>query len=533
MKRCPECRRDYYDDSLLYCLDDGNALLEGPARRDELPTELIPASNVYRDMPTLFGVGADEMATTSNAIAVLPFANLSRNGDTEYFSDGLAEELLSVLSRIRGLRVVARTSAFSFKGKQMSVDEIGRSLRVGSVLEGSVRMAGDRVRIAVHLVDVEGGYQLWSETYDRTMDDIFAIQDDIARSVVEQVRSKLIGDAPGNTRSQEIAKEVARAVKGRAADAEAHRLMLIGRHLLERGNRDDVKTAMEYFRSAIEIDPNYALCWAELGRAHQIESGQLWNAFDAGYEQAEALSRRALELEPDLAEGYAVLGYVHQMRYFDFVEAEHCFRRALDLAPENSYVLRRMGTLALDLGRFDDALQYYSRAVSIDPLSPSNWWLAGFAHFVADELAKAESAFRRALELGPQAVFVHAFLALVLLAQGRDEEALAEANLEPDERFWRPWALAIIHNAAGRDDESRAELARLDADETPFQIAEVHSMRGETDDAFDWLDRTIARHDPARILTKVSPFLSSLHSDPRWLPLLRKIGFPEGETNAV
>src|SRR5688572_1693831 len=190
MKRCPECRRDYYDDTLLYCLDDGSALLDGPASVAEMPTELIPASNVYADMPTLFGVDADEIAKTSNAIAVLPFANLSRNEDSEYFSDGLAEELLSVLSRIRGLRVVARTSAFSFKGKQMSVEEIGRSLRVGAVLEGSVRTAGDRVRIAVRLVDVEKGYHLWSETYDRKMEDIFAIQDDIARSVVEQLRSK-------------------------------------------------------------------------------------------------------------------------------------------------------------------------------------------------------------------------------------------------------------------------------------------------------------------------------------------------------
>jgi TolB-like protein/Tfp pilus assembly protein PilF len=519
MKRCPECRRDYYDDTLLYCLDDGNALLEGPVGWTDLPTVAMQPFAIHDEGP----IRVDGTVNRPNSIAVLPFANLSRDENTEYFSDGLAEELLSVLSKIRGLRVVARTSAFSFKGKQISVEDIGRSLRVDSVLEGSVRMSGDRVRIAVRLVDVEKGYQIWSATYDRMMEDIFAIQDDIARSVVEQLRSTFLGELD----SQNIAEEVVRAVKGRAADAEAHRLMLIGRHLLERGNREDVRTAMEYFRRAIQIDPNYALCWAELGRAHQIEAGQLWNSFDDGYEQAETLSRKALDIEPDLPEGYAVLGYVHQMRRFDFSEAERCFRRALELAPENSFVLRRMGILVRALGRFDEAQMYFARALSIDPLSPSNWWQAGFAYFFADELIKAESAFRRALELSPQAVFVHAFLALVLLLQERLDEALKEASLEPDERYWRPWALAIVYHVSGRDRESKEELARLDPNETPFQIAEVHSMRGETDAAFDWLDRTVARSDPARILTKESPFLRPLHGDPRWTPLLRKIGFPE------
>ncbi len=329
MKRCPECLRDYYDETLLYCLDDGNSLVDGPARDWELPTVMMAEPVAGESSPRLM---AGDLGESVSAVAVLPFANLSRDENSDYFSDGLAEELLSVLSRINGLEVVARTSAFSFKGKQVGIEEIGRSLRVGSVLEGSVRMAGNRVRIAVRLIDVERGYHLWSETYDRTMEDIFTIQDDIARSVVEQLRAKLLGEKIGSEYSQEIAEEISRAVKGRAADAEAHRLMMVGRHLLERGNRDDVKTAKEYFRRAIGIDPNYALCWAELGRAHQVESGQLWNSFDNGFDQAEILSKKALELEPDLAEGYAVLGYVYQMRRFDFVEAERCFKRALELA---------------------------------------------------------------------------------------------------------------------------------------------------------------------------------------------------------
>ncbi len=189
MKRCPECRRDYYDDTLLYCLDDGQALLEGPgnigptaARGDDPATRLLhrPPTVSGESTTISLGSGGAQPVDNSNAVAVLPFANLSRNEDSEYFSDGLAEEILNVLSKISGLRVAARTSAFVFKGKQVSVREMGRELNVSSVLEGNVRMAGERVRIAVQLVNAHDGYQLWSQTYDRTMDDIFAIQDDIA-----------------------------------------------------------------------------------------------------------------------------------------------------------------------------------------------------------------------------------------------------------------------------------------------------------------------------------------------------------------
>src|SRR5215467_1895234 len=235
MKRCPECRRDYYDDSLLYCLDDGTALLEGPASLGTAETAVLLSFPELVEPATLLFAVEDQTTTrpAENTIAVLPFVNISRDENGDYFSDGLAEELLNVLSKIRGLRVAARTSSFSFKGKQTTIEEIGRTLNVASVLEGSIRVAGNRMRISVQLVKVDDGYQLWSETYDRTMDDIFKVQDDIAQSVVAELRVRLLNEEPGTDVSGRLLSEIGKAVRGRARDPEAQRLMLMARYFLD------------------------------------------------------------------------------------------------------------------------------------------------------------------------------------------------------------------------------------------------------------------------------------------------------------
>src|SRR5262249_17860184 len=232
------------------------------------------------------------------ASAVLQFWNLSRGEEGDYFSDGLGEELLNVLSKIRGLRVAARTSAFSFKGKQVTVAEIGWALNVASVLEGSVRLAGDRVRISVQLVKVEDGYHLWSESYDRKMDDIFAVQDDIARSVVAELRVRLLGENLSRNLSGVLRDEIAEAVKGRTVNPEAQRLMLLGRHFLDRTTREDTTKAIEYFRQALELDPEFALCWAEMARGYSIEAGRGWVPVSEGFDRAREVVNRALSLEP-------------------------------------------------------------------------------------------------------------------------------------------------------------------------------------------------------------------------------------------
>ncbi len=530
MKRCPECRRDYYDDTLLYCLDDGNALLEGPGMPlADLATLVMPRREGASAEPgrSVFDQRLPNNKENANAVAVLPFANLSGAEDSEYLAEGLAEELINVLSKIKGIRVVARTSAFAFKGQQVGVAEIGRILRARSILDGSVRMAGDRVRVAVQLINVEDGYNLWSETYDRKMNDIFAIQDEIAESVVGELRERLLHAGMGTMAREEVADEVARAIRGRATDPEAHRLMLIGRHLLDRSNENDTTKAVEYLRQSVQIDPKNAFCWVLLGRAYFEASNFGWRSLDIDYQNAEEALRRAIALEPDLPEGLARLGRIRWYRDGDYQNAQEYLSRALAMMPENAAVLISASSMLKDLGQFEKAIEYCRRATDLDPVGILAWQATAYASFLAGDLSEAEIAARRTLELAPQRVFGHALLGLILHKQGRNEDALAEAVSEPDD-FWRSWSLAIIHHEVGRHAESDAEFAKLIdlGDDSAFQIAEVYAVRGEIDEAFASLEQAVVRKDPGKVGIKVSPFLRPLHDDPRWFPLLDKIGFP-------
>ena len=529
MKRCPECRRDYYDDSLLYCLDDGTRLLEGPRSEDSAATMFLPSFQELHESATrIFAPGAlDAAKPTENAIAVLPFLNLSAVENSDYFSDGLTEELLNVLSKIRGLRVAARTSAFSFKGKQTTVGEIGRILNVSSVLEGSVRHASERVRISVRLTKVEDGYHLWSETYDRTMEDIFAVQDDIAQSVVEGLRTSLIGEEAGPELSEQIVSEVKDAVKGRSADAEAYRLMLMGRYFLDRTTLEDTARAIGYFNDALKIDPQFALCWAELGRAYSVEAGRGWAPVLEAFDRSREAVMRALSLEPDLAEGHAQLGRIQAVHDWDLRSAEVSYKKALELAPGSSSVLDGASVLAYKLGRFDEALDLSRRVLAQDPLSAAFWHNLGLTCHVAGLLEEAEKAYRKALEIASRRIVSNAQLALVLLDQGRAGEVIEQAEKEPDE-FWKTWALAIIHNALGSKKESDDALAKLRNDYpigNSYQIAEVFSTRNEADEAFGWLEKAIEERDPGVTHAKVNQRFRHLHDDPRWMELLSKIGF--------
>ena len=475
----------------------------------------------------VFHPTASETAALSNTIAVLPFLNLSPGKDGDYFSDGIAEELINVLSKIRGLRVAARTSAFSFKGKQTTIAEIGRSLHVASVLEGSIRTAGDRIRTAVQLVNVADGYQLWSATYDRTMDDIFVVQDDIAHSVVEELRSQLLGEVTNSG----IVSEVAAAVKGRADNPEAQRLMLLGRHFLDRTTREDTTKAIHYFREALEIEPDYALCWAELGRAYSIEAGRVWVSVAEGFARSRDATNRALSFEPDLAEGHAQLGRIQIAHDWDFLGAEASYKRAMELAPGSSSVLDGAAVLAYKMGRLDEAFDLSHRVLLQDPLSAAFWHNLGLTCHAAGQLEDSVKAFQRALELVPQRAVSNALLALVLMDQGLVDEALEQAAFESYE-MWRIWSLAIIHNSAGNSAESDEALSKLideHADGNAYQIAEVHAMRGENDAAFEWLEKAFSERDSGLTHALVNPRFRPIHDDPRWPTLLKRIGFQNAE----
>ena len=280
------------------------------------------------------------------SIAVLPFVNRSASADDEHFSDGLVDELLSVLSKIKGLRVTARTSSLQFRGSKDDVPTIGRKLGVATLLEGSVRKAGNRIRVSVQLVNVADSSHLWSETYDRTLEDIFAVQDDIAHSVVRELRTALLGEEGDSDASGAAKADVAQAVKGRGTDPEAHRLYLLARHLLDRASREYTARGIDYLKQALARDPEFALAWAELGTAYAREADVGWASAVKGYRWAREAVERALTLEPDLAEGHAQMGWIRTNYDWDWPGAEASFARALELAPGNGTALQRAGRLA-------------------------------------------------------------------------------------------------------------------------------------------------------------------------------------------
>ena len=463
------------------------------------------------------------------SIAVLPFVNRSRDEEDEYFADGLADELLNVLAKIRGLRVAARSSAFTFKGKGATVAEVGQALNVATVLEGSVRKAGDRMRISVQLVKVADGYQMWAESYDRTLEDIFAVQDDIALSVVKELRSTLLGETLDPRAGSEATAQVAAAVKGRSSDPEAYRLFLQARHLIERLTRDDTANGIEHLKAALDRDPAFALAWVELGRAYGNEVSASWAPLAEGPKRAREAVMRALALEPELAEAHAELAWIRMLFDWDWPGAETSCARALELAPGSAVMLRRAGDLASIRGRFDEAIALYRRAIEQDPLSAAAHGNLGFAFDAAGRLAEGEQALRRALLLAPHRSNVRALLARNLLAQGRNDEALAEA-LRESEEWARLWALAIIHHAAARPAEADAALRELIskyAEGAAYQVAEVYAARGETDLAFQSLERAYGARDSGLSSMRVEPLLVSLHVDPRWNAFLRKMGLAD------
>jgi adenylate cyclase len=528
MKRCPECRREY-DNTMMFCLDDGAELLYGPGSGSldgDSATALLNFASPAEHGTIRFEFPPEKPAPPLNSIAVLPLRNLTSGGDGDYFSDGIAEELINVLSKVEGLRVAARTSAFSFKNASATVIDIGRSLGVATVVEGSVRSAGERVRISVSLVKVSDGFQLWTETYDRTLNDIFAVQDDIAQSVVQELRGLLLGINSREISIADVRSDIAEAVRGRAADPEAHRLMLLGRYRLGIYTRESAEAAINCYLQALEIDPEFALCWAELSRAYSITAGRAWAPTDDAFAMARSAVNSALELEPDLAEAHAQLGRIQAAYDWDMKAAEASYNRALELAPGSSAVLDGASILAYKVGNLDRALELCRRVLDHDPLNAPIWHNLGLLYHSAGQLEDAETAYSRSLELPTSGVATCALLGIVVMDRGDLERAIAIANTEPDE-FWRDWAIAMINYQKGdkaASDDALGRLKEMAENGDAYQIAEVHAVRHETDEAFGWLNRAVQARDPGVTHAKADPRFDNLRSDCRWPAFLESIG---------
>ncbi len=463
---------------------------------------------VYRFMRSL----ARPTSPASPSVAVLPFADLSPGKDQEYFSEGLAEELINSLAKIPELRVTARTSSFQFKGKTGDLHTIGEKLHVATVLEGSVRKQGNRVRITAQLIKVSDGFHLWSETYERDLTDIFAVQEDVARSVAAALKITLAGRMPS----------------ARATTPEAYSAYLQGRYFHHPFTREGLEKAAVYYQEAIRLDPKYAPAWAGLAQVHSIQAGLVYIPSPEGYRKAREETERALALDPNLAEAHAALGSIKRAYDWDWAGAGVSYERALVLEPGNSWIAQDAAWVVGTLGRWDEALRLAHRAVELDPLRPGTHQTVGNVYWCVGRLDEAVAALHMALQLNPAQPFVHSTLVRVYLAKSLPREALAAAEAEPHPLF-RLQGLALAYHGLGRRQQADQALARLIATyqvDGAFQIAEAYAFRGQADRAFAWLDRAYVQRDPGLSDTKGDPLLKSLEPDPRYPAFLKKMRLP-------
>lgn len=452
---------------------------------------------------------ASKQAALKPSIAVLPFTNMSADPENEYFSDGLSEELLNVLARNPGLRVTGRTSSFAFKGKHEDLREIGQKLGVESLLEGSVRKAGNRVRITTQLVKVSDGFHLWSETYDRVLDDIFAVQDDIAKAVAVAMNVTLLG--------QESPKA--------SVNAESYNLMLQAKYFASRITKDGLERAKQLYLKALEIDPNEARAWAGLARVAATQGGYGYADVETSIGEGRAAGLKALALNETLAEAHDILGWMSMSYDCNWVAAGKYFRRAYELEPGNGVVLSGLASYEAYGGDIGVALKLCETAIKLDPLAPEIYHFGAKIQYAAGNLDKAIEYSKRSLELSPGMTSTHAVIAVLLALQGRVDEAVTHLNLEAPSGY-QYWAKAIVYHSLGLQEQSDQAMKALlgYGAEWAVQFAGAHAMRGEIDEAFAALELAYKHHDSGVSLVKIHPTTKNLHSDPRWPQFLRKIG---------
>ena len=447
-----------------------------------------------------------------NSIAVLPFVNMSDDAANEYFADGISEELLNLLTKIPELRVISRSSTFSFKGKNVDIPTIAKQLNVAHILEGSVRKAGNRVRITAQLIDTRSDAHLWSETYDRTLEDIFAIQDDIASEVVDSLKVTLLGEA---------------APKVRETDPEAYVLYLQCRNFAA-GDLEQLRRGEQYCRQSLDIAPDYAPAWEALSTIYTNLAINGHIDFKDGYERALEFIRRALELDPKLASAHAALGWHAMMYSRDLPMAAAHFDTALELAPNDIRILGRASVFAETLGRFDRAIELADQALAVSPLGAVIYGNIAIVHCFAGQFERANARFDKYLELSPNEGG-NPWRAKCYLLQGQPDKALEEAErieLEPR----RLWVLPMAYLDMGQraaSDRALSELIEKYPDEAASFIAENYAWRGETDPAFEWLERAIEEKQYMWGSLVFDPAFSKLHTDPRWSEIRAKDGRSE------
>lgn len=472
----------------------------------ESPAEELRASPANEPVQALRVPSGDPRPS----IAVLPFTDLSPGKDQEYLSDGIAEELLNLLAMVPQLRVISRSSAFSFKGKNIDVAEIAMRLNVEHVLEGSVRKSGDRVRVSARLVDARSDAQLWSQTWNRKLDYVFAVQDEIAAAVVKQLKIDLLGETS----------------TPKAVNAEAYVLFLQAREVARQGTAEGWAESNALYEQVLALEPGYAPAWGGLADNYMNQVGSGLRPMAEGVPLAREAVRKALALDPGFALGYGSLGWFTMSFDGDLAAAARHFEHALKLAPANTDLLRNAATLAQHLGRLDMAVALGEYVVAQDPVAPNGHHNLGTAQYYAGRLDESIESMRTVLRLAPGHFSGEATIGAALLAKGEPEAALAAIERESHE-VWRLIGLPMAYHDLGRKAESDAavvELIEKYERDAPYNIAYVFAYLGEADRAFAWLDRAVASGDPGLLDIAVQPEFASIRNDPRWVPFLRKFG---------
>jgi TolB-like protein/Tfp pilus assembly protein PilF len=453
-------------------------------------------------------------AIPEKSIAVLPFVDMSEKKDQEYFSDGLADELLDLLAQVPDLRVPARTSSFAFKGKSEDIPSIAQKLRVAHVLEGSVRKAGNMIRVTVQLIRADSGYHIWSKTYDRDFKDIFKVQDEIAAAVVEALKIKLGPTQPIGAH--------------RSSNPEAYNEYLLGRQFHRHGNNDGWRRAIEAFHQAIALDPHYAAAYAGLAMSEAFLADQTGEA--AGLRQADADAERAVELAPEEADGYASRGYLRSTYSWDWAGAQADFTKALLLDPASATVQRSYALLLKSQGRLSEAIAAEKKAIELDPLSSATWNNLGRSLTSERDYPAAGEALRRALEIQPESTYSLYSLARLQLLEGHAAQALARSRKISDDEAFRLQGIAMAEHTLAHVKESQQALDELIAkyaQDSAYQIAEALAWRGEKEKAFEWLERAYQQRDGGLVDVKVDPVLDGLQGDPRFKAFLKKMKLPQ------
>jgi TolB-like protein len=455
---------------------------------------------------------------SDKSIAVLPFVDMSERKDQEYFSDGLSEELIELLGKTPGVRVIARTSSFYFKGKAEKLETIARELRVANVLEGSVRKSGDRLRVTAQLIRAATSEHLWSETFDRDLHDVFKVQDEIASAVVTALKVHL------------LPQQAAGQGELRTENLEAYNLYLQGKQSYNQANVAGYQRAVTAFRAATALDPGYAAAYADLALAQFWLTSDTDSSNDSidvlGWDNALAAAEKAVALAPGLAAAYSARGFVRAVYRFDFAGGQADLDKAVALNPRDAWALHRSAILLGVLGKLPAAIAREEQALALDPLSAEICMRLGFFVAADQQMARARSLYEKALAIAPDSTLARFHLGELQLLEHQPEQALATFRQTNSEGFSLT-GQAKAEYSLGHGDVSERILQQLIAKKDAFAIAGVYAWRGETDKAFEWAERAFKMRDAGITWLEIDSDFRGLRGDPRYKALLRKMNLPE------